>query len=38
MGVLTTALAFIGSFVASTASSACYFYFIDEPEMPESLL
>lgn len=37
MRYITTALAFIGAFVASTATSACWTLFFDEPEMPESL-
>ena len=31
-------LAFLGELIARTASGACFYYWIDEEEMPESLL
>ena len=31
-------LALLGELIAKTASGACYFLWIDEEEMPESLL
>ena len=31
-------LAFLGELIAKTASGACYFVWLDEEEMPESLL
>lgn len=31
-------LALLGEFIAKTATGACYFLWIDEEEMPESLL
>ncbi len=30
--------AFLGALVAATASAGCLIIFVDEPEMPESLL
>ncbi|MDD6272388.1 MAG: cyclic lactone autoinducer peptide [Bacilli bacterium] len=37
MKFLATAMALLGSFIASTATSACWILYFDEPEMPESL-
>jgi cyclic lactone autoinducer peptide len=31
-------LALLGEFIARTASGACYYMWLDEEEMPESLL
>lgn len=31
-------LALLGEFIAKTASGACYLLWLDEEEMPESLL
>ena len=31
-------LALLGEFIAKTTSGACFFYWIDEEDMPESLL
>ena len=38
MGFLSNILAAIGLSSAKTGSQACVFYFIDEPECPESLI
>jgi cyclic lactone autoinducer peptide len=38
MKYLTGALAFLGALVATTATAGCIIVYIDEPEMPESLL
>ena len=31
-------LAFLGEFIAKTASGACFYHWLDEEEMPEILL
>ena len=36
--MLTAALAAVGAFVALTASSACWGFWFDEVETPESLI
>lgn len=38
MKFLAGVAAFLGAFVAATASAGCILAFIDEPNMPESLL
>lgn len=38
MGFLANILAAIGLSSAKTGSQACFFYFIDEPKCPESLI
>ena len=38
MKLLASVAAFLGALVAATASAGCLIFFIDEPEMPESLL
>ncbi len=38
MKLLASVSAFLGALVAATATTGCYIVFIDEPEMPESLL
>lgn len=38
MKYLAAIAAFLGSFVAATATSACWIVYFDEPEMPESLM
>lgn len=38
MGFLANLLASIGLSSASTGSQACVFYFLDEPECPQSLV
>ncbi len=37
MKILASVLTFLGAFVASTATSACWILYFDEPEMPEIL-
>ncbi len=38
MKLFATIAAFVGSFIAATATTGCIFGVWDEPEMPESLL
>ncbi|MBR2138656.1 MAG: cyclic lactone autoinducer peptide [Bacilli bacterium] len=38
MKLLSTIVAAIGAFIAATATSGCYIIYLDEPEMPESLM
>ena len=38
MKVFGTLLAALGAFVAATASAGCVIVFLDEPEMPETML
>ena len=38
MKLLASVSAFLGALVAATATAGCMIVFIDEPEMPESLL
>ena len=38
MKLLASVAAFLGALVATTATAGCVIVFIDEPEMPESLL
>ncbi len=38
MKLLATIAGSVGAFIAATASSACWAFILDEPEMPESLL
>ncbi len=38
MKLLANIAAFIGAFVATTATTGCITVLFDEPEMPESLL
>lgn len=38
MAFVASLLATVGSFVASMGSQACYFFFLDEPECPKSLV
>jgi cyclic lactone autoinducer peptide len=36
--MLAKVLLFLGSFVASTSTDACWMLIVDEPEMPKSLI
>lgn len=38
MKLFATIAAFLGSLIATTATTGCVFGVFDEPEMPESLL
>lgn len=38
MGFVATVLAALGSLVAGLGSNACYFFILDEPECPKSLI
>lgn len=38
MKLFASVAAFLGALVAATATTGCYIVFVDEPEMPESLL
>ena len=38
MKLFASVAAFLGALVAATATTGCMIVFIDEPEMPESLL
>lgn len=38
MKLLASVSAFLGALVAATATTGCLIVFVDEPEMPESLL
>ncbi|MBQ6284889.1 MAG: cyclic lactone autoinducer peptide [Bacilli bacterium] len=38
MKLFASVAAFLGALVAATASAGCIIVFVDEPEMPESLL
>ena len=38
MKLFATIAAFVGSFIAATATTGSYWLILDEPEMPESLL
>lgn len=38
MKLFATVFAALGSFFALTTSGACWFGWVDEPEMPESLI
>lgn len=37
MSILASIASFLGSVIAATATTASFFGFFDEPEMPESL-
>lgn len=37
MKTLASILAFLGTFIAATSTSACWIVLWDEPEMPKSL-
>lgn len=36
--LLTSAAAALGAFIALVSTSGCWIFYIDEPEMPESML
>lgn len=38
MKLLASVSAFLGALVAATTTAGCMIVFVDEPEMPESLL
>ena len=38
MALISSVIATVASFVASLGSSACVYFFIDEPECPKSLI
>lgn len=38
MKLFATLAAAIGAFVAATASAGCVIVYVDEPEMPESMI
>ena len=38
MKLFATIAAFVGSFIAATATTGCWVAVFDEPEMPESML
>ena len=38
MKLFAKALAAVGAFVAATAATGCVIIYLDEPEMPESML
>lgn len=38
MKLFASVAAFLGALVAATATTGCYIVYVDEPEMPESLL
>ncbi len=38
MKLFASVAAFLGALVAATATAGCFIVFVDEPEMPESLL
>lgn len=38
MKLFAAVSAFLGALVAATATAGCFIVYIDEPEMPESLL
>lgn len=38
MKLFAKALAAVGAFVAATAAAGCVIIYLDEPEMPESML